>query len=175
MALQPITLAASSDGAVIFIGTDKGTFRTYDISDRKNPRCIRQLKFYENGEPITSIKTSEDGQVTLVGSNKSDTIFVMAQQAKDDFQIWGFLKAYGYVLDIAYTSNNNELCALALLSNNLVESFYVPINFKGNRLEPVSDDIIRPGIRKIDLGSDLIWSSTWYRQYLVAGDDLVLK
>ena len=34
MMLQPITLAASTDGSVIFIGTDKGTFRCYDISDR---------------------------------------------------------------------------------------------------------------------------------------------
>jgi hypothetical protein len=113
--------------------------------------------------------------VTLIGSSKSDTIFVMAQQAKDDFQIWGFLKAYGYVMDIAYTTNSNELCALVLLSNNLVQSFYVPINFKGNRLEPVPDDILRPGIRKIDLGSDLLWSAPWYVQYLVTGDDLVLK
>lgn len=41
MKIQPLTISSNADGTTIFIGTDKGTYRCYDISDRQNPRCIK--------------------------------------------------------------------------------------------------------------------------------------
>lgn len=126
-------------------------------------------------EPITNIVPSDDGRALIISSCKSDIVYLVSQDPKQDFEIWGYLKAPGYVLDATYTMNNNELCGLLLLSNNLAMSFYVPLDFKGNRLEPIPNELLRMGIRKLDQGSDIIFSTIWYKQYLIAGEDLVLK
>lgn len=53
MPVEPISLDVSKEGSVMFIGTAKGTFRIYDITNREKPRLIHQLKFYEDDKPIS--------------------------------------------------------------------------------------------------------------------------
>mmetsp|Transcript_33477 Transcript_33477/g.41328 ORF Transcript_33477/g.41328 Transcript_33477/m.41328 type:complete len:140 (+) Transcript_33477:672-1091(+) len=40
MPVEPISLACSKEGAVVFIGTAVGTFRCYDVSNRARPKLI---------------------------------------------------------------------------------------------------------------------------------------
>ena len=73
----------------MFIGTVAGTFRSYDITNRENPRLISQLKFYEDEKPLSQILSSEDGELVLISSQQSDTFFVMSQKASNNFDIYG--------------------------------------------------------------------------------------
>ena len=76
--VEPISLDVSKEGSVMFIGTIAGTFRIYDITNREKPRLIKQLKFYEDANPISQILSSEDGLLVLISSKESDTFFVMS-------------------------------------------------------------------------------------------------
>ena len=73
----------------MFIGTAKGTFRIYDITNRERPRLIHQLKFYEDDKPISQILSSEDGKIVLISSQESEIFFVMSQEAHNDYIIYG--------------------------------------------------------------------------------------
>lgn len=88
----------STDGNVVFIGSEAGDFSIYDVSNRQNPRLIKQFRFYADESPITQIQCTSNGQHILVSSNESDTIFVCSQQPKQDFECFGFIKMEGYVL-----------------------------------------------------------------------------
>ena len=87
----PISLDVSKEGSVVFIGTQFGTFRTYDITNREKPRLIQQLKFYEDEKPITQILSSEDGKTVFISSKESDTFYVMSQEASNGFAIYGHI------------------------------------------------------------------------------------
>lgn len=78
---EPISLSATKEGSVIFIGTAIGTFRCYDVTTRETPKLIHQLKFYEDEKPISSLRASEDGKLVIISSNESDTMFIMSQEA----------------------------------------------------------------------------------------------
>ena len=89
MPVEPVSLDVSKEGSVMFIGTSAGTFRTYDITNRENPRLLMQLKFFEDEKPVSQIKSSEDGTLVLISSVESDTFFVMSQKAEDSYDIYG--------------------------------------------------------------------------------------
>ena len=36
----PTSVDVSVDGTTVFIGTEKGIFRIYDVCDRRNPRLV---------------------------------------------------------------------------------------------------------------------------------------
>jgi WD40 repeat protein len=102
MPVEPISLSATKEGSVIFIGTAIGTFRCYDVTNRERPKLIHQLKFYEDEKPISSLRASEDGKLVVISSKESDTFFVMSQEASTGFDIFGQIKASGHVLSIDY-------------------------------------------------------------------------
>lgn len=74
---QPTSLDVSKDGKAIFVGTGKGVFRAFDVTDRKKPRLIKQIKFYNDGEPITGLNSS-DGNTVVVTSSESNRIWFMS-------------------------------------------------------------------------------------------------
>jgi len=116
----PTSLEVSVDGKVAFVGSDAGAFRIYDISNRSLPRLILQLRFYQDVIPITSISCSPDGKIVLISSKESDTIFICSQRPQDEFEIYGYIKMEGIVLSSNLIKHENRLCALAVLSNNLI-------------------------------------------------------
>ena len=117
----PISLDVSQDGKAIFVGTNVGTFRIYDVSNRAAPRLIKQLKFYDNELEVTNIKSCLDGKIVMISSRESDIVYFMSQQSKEDFKIYGYAKVHGYVLSASFTKDEDEkdLYALCVLSNNV--------------------------------------------------------
>lgn len=75
----PCSLETSKDGKAIFIGSIFGVFRAYDVTNRKQPRLIQQMKFYNESEPIDSIVSSPDGKLVVVTSSKSNKVWFMSQ------------------------------------------------------------------------------------------------
>jgi len=137
MPVEPISLAVTKEGSVVFIGTSIGTFRVYDVTNRAQPKLIYQLKFFENDAPISSLISSEDGSLLLISSKESDTIYIMSQEASTSFDILGHIRASGFVLSIGFHMKDGQISALALLSNNLVECYKLPTKVYENRLEPM--------------------------------------
>lgn len=160
----------------MFVGTEAGTFRIYDICDRSAPRLLKQMKFFEEKLPISNIQCSLDGKLVLISSKESDTFFIMSQQPEDEFTIYGYIKANGLVLSTSFSKNSEgKLCSLVILSNNLVEKHELPTTKYENRLEPMPDDVTNPAVRKIDSGSDLIVGNVYIKRHYVLGKDNYLK
>ena len=159
----------------MFVGTEAGTFRIYDISDRSAPRILKQMKFFEERLPISNIQCSLDGKLVLISSLESDTFFVMSQQAEDQFDIYGYIQANGLVLSTAFEKHEGKMCSLVVLSNNLVEKHELPVSKYENRLEPMPDSVTNPAVRKIDSGSDLIVGNVFLKKHYVLGKDGYLK
>lgn len=44
---QPVQMNASADGKALFIGTLEGAFLIYDVTERENPRLVKQMRFFE--------------------------------------------------------------------------------------------------------------------------------
>lgn len=176
MPAEPISLDVTKEGSVMFIGTKKGTFRIYDITNREKPRLISQLRFYENNKEVSQIVSSEDGKLVLISSKDSDTFFVMSQEASNNFEIYGHIKANGLIQHIGhYKKKDGQACALAILSNSLCESFCVPTSVFKNRLEHIPQSFTKSGVKKIDLDSKILVSNQFSKHYGVVGDDLVMK
>ena len=135
MPVEPISLEVNKEGSVMFIGTSAGTFRVYDITNREIPRLIKQLKFFEDEKPVSSIIASEDGKTVIVSSKESDIFHVMSQESKNGFDIYGHIQAKGYVLSIGYFEKDGTAVAIAVLSNCMVESYQIPTSIYENRLD----------------------------------------
>lgn len=103
---------------------------------------IKQLKFYDNEKPISSIKASDDGKIVLISSCESEFIYVMSQEAKTEYDVFGKIKANGYILSIGYYMHIDKLTALAVLSNNLVECYELPTAVQENRLEALPPSLV---------------------------------
>ena len=107
MPVEPISLDVSKEGSCLFVGTIAGTFRIYDICNREKPRMIQQLKFYEDEKPISQILSSEDGKIVMISSVESEDFYIMSQQASNQFDIYGQLRADGHILSIGYFMKDN--------------------------------------------------------------------
>lgn len=118
---QPTSLDTSKDGKAVFIGSCRGIFRAYDVSDRKNPRLIKQIKFYNDGEQITGINCSADGSVIVVTSNESNRVWFLTQKSKEGFEVLGYSIANGHVISCALTIQNKETYALCVLNNGIAQ------------------------------------------------------
>lgn len=81
--------------------------------------------------------SSEDGKIVIISSVESEDFYVMSQQASNQFDIYGQLRADGYIHSIGYYMKDNTMKALAVLSNNLVQCFDLPTAVYENRLEPM--------------------------------------
>jgi hypothetical protein len=55
-----------------------GVFRAYDVTNRKSPRLINQMRFFSENEPINSIICSPDGSLVVVASSKSNKLWFMS-------------------------------------------------------------------------------------------------
>ena len=55
MPITPSAMDVSANGSIMFVGTEAGTFRVYDICDREKPRLLHQMKFFEEKLPISQI------------------------------------------------------------------------------------------------------------------------
>lgn len=55
---HPTSVDVSSDGLAVFIGTSLGAFRIYDVSNRKEPRLVQQMKFFPGNIPIDLMQSS---------------------------------------------------------------------------------------------------------------------
>lgn len=75
---KPTALDASKDGKVIFVGSEKGMFRIYDVSNRALPRLLKIYKFFEGHIPINSIKASHDGKYVIVSSPDSESVYIVS-------------------------------------------------------------------------------------------------
>jgi len=76
---------------------------------------------------------------------------------------------------MGYYMKDGKIGALALLSNNLVECFKLPVRVYENRLEPMPQSATESFVRKVDVGTDIIVSCEFDKAYFVCGDDNIFK
>lgn len=75
----------------------------------------------------------------------------------------------------------NRSYALAVLSNNLLESYLLPDKVLENRLEPIPAEDLKSHVRKLDDGSEMVIGCEDMRQYsrthqfIICGTDRYLK
>ena len=137
---HPTAVAVSADGTVAFIGTHLGVFRIYDISDRKNPRLIQQIKFYNETLPLTHIHASYDGQFVSVANSQTQQVFILSQSPEKNFMVYGFYKYEGYILSTCFGNNGGKMSIMACLGNNMLASAIVSSQPAKNRREPFADE-----------------------------------
>lgn len=53
---KPTAMDVSQDGKVVFVGSEKGVVRVYDLSNRAMPRLVKCYRFYENQCSINNVK-----------------------------------------------------------------------------------------------------------------------
>ena len=104
----------------------------------------------------------------------------MSQKTSTGFDVVGQIQASGHVLSTGFYHNDDcdtqpVKCALASLSNNLVECYTIPTKAGENRLEPISKEKLNQFIRKVDVGTDMIICAPFEKVYFTSGDDNLLK
>lgn len=114
------SLDVSKDGKVVFIGSDSGIFRAYDVSNRRSPRLVNSVKYYSDGEPISDIVCSPDGAIIVVSSSQSNRVWLVSQKASEHFTCYGYIVANGHVLSSSFTTFESSLHVMCLLNNGLV-------------------------------------------------------
>lgn len=81
----------------------------------------------------------------------------------------------GYVLSCMISQQAGRAKAVAVLSNNLMQTVNIPTAPTEARLEALSDDVTAPQFRKIDRGSHSIIAHPDYKNLYVTGEDKWLK
>lgn len=123
---RPTALDVSKDGKVAFVGTERGIFRVYDVSNRAMPRLLKMFKFFDNNITINSVKASPDGNHVIVSSADSENVFIVSQQAEHEFEVYGHVTLEGYVTNTCFCVHDGQTRALAILSNATLCGFNLP-------------------------------------------------
>ena len=131
---RPVSLSVSASGRSAFIGTENGAFLIFDVTNRSNPRLVKQMRFFEEQIPLDHVVASLNGNILMLASSASDRVFVVSQKAKEDFTIYGFIQKKGLILSLSFAMKDNELWAAAILSNNLIQVSKLPNQKEDNRL-----------------------------------------
>lgn len=164
------------DGKVVFVGSEKGMFRVYDVSNRAMPRLLKIYKFFDNNIPINSIKASADGRFVIVSSPDSENIFVVSQSAEKEFEVYGHVTLEGYVTNTCFTVHDGQTKVLALLSNATLAGFCLPDKIGDPlKMEALPDSVTKVLYRKIDRGMNLVMSNIYNGDIFVTGEDKFLK
>lgn len=111
----------------------------------------------------------------MVGSRESNRIFVLAQQANENYTIYGFVEMDGYILSLGFGFRDGLVHACAVLSNNLMQVSRIPTILQDDRMNPMPDEFTEKKCRKIDRGSNMIMSSKLSQKLYITGEDKYLK
>ena len=145
-------LDANVSGSAVFVGSDAGIMRVFDVSSRSFPRLLKIFNFF-SGSPISSIKCSKDGKYVSVTSKFSHEIILISQDPSRDFEFIGWAEVQGNVVNTDFQTEGGQDKLLAVLDN----SFYIAINISLNpgnqrKMDSMSDDITKLMYRKTDKG-----------------------
>lgn len=173
----PTAVESNADGSIAFVGTQHGVFRTYDITNRKNPRLLQQIKFFEQASPIVNLQASFCGEYVLVANADTDKVYILSQDPNKSFKVYGFYQFNSKVLSASFTSHNGLTAILVLLQNNLLAGATVPLKPIENRRVPISEEESNIYYRKVDKCLDMIMANHVTQDiYLVgSGPDKVMK
>ena len=84
------SLEASADGNKIFVGSEGGVVRIYDVSNRCLPRLVKIHKLFHS--TISKITISHDQRIVAVNSVESKEICFFYQSEKNEFQFMCFFE-----------------------------------------------------------------------------------
>jgi WD40 repeat protein len=104
-------------------------------------------------------------------------IYILSEHPERQFEIMYMIKADGYVKNTSFNSYEGSIHLMALLSNSLVETYKIPKEFNGNKLEPLSHEILDVRVRKIDNRQTMVMSNEFSTNahFFVVGEDLIFK
>ena len=88
---RPVSVSVDSQGFAAFVGTENGAFLVYDVSNRSKPRLVKQMRFFEDYQPLDLLVPSLDGKLLICSSTQSDKIFVCSQKCVNNYTVFGFL------------------------------------------------------------------------------------
>eukprot|EP00347_Sterkiella_histriomuscorum_P023011 403336298 len=171
----PTALDVSKDGKVAFVGSEKGIFRIFDLSNRAMPRLLKLFKFFDNTISINSVKSSPCGKFVIISSQESENVFVISQQAEHEFEVYGHVNLEGYVTNTCFTVHEGQSKVLAILSNALLAGFQLPEKHGDNRMESIPENISKVSYRRIDRGMQIVMSNIYNGDIFVSGEDKFLK
>lgn len=166
-------LEASSDGNKIFVGSEGGVVRIYDVSNRCLPRLVKMHRFFYT--PVKKIVCSYDERIIAVNSDHSDEICFFYQAEKNEFQFMCYAKAKAKVNDICWSFKDRELRLLGLTENCILFSLRINVGEVENIREPLPDHVTFPLYTKVDLGSYALSSDPESGDVYLVGDDRYLK
>jgi WD40 repeat protein len=160
----------SIDGNAIFVGSEKGCLRVFDVSNRTLPRLIRIYNFWEDNH-VTQIVCSPDGKYVAVCCDQSDDICFLHQTADKGFEYLGFVKAQSQVVSNEWILNEGKMKLLVILKNDLLMGLDLDWQVENNR-EPIK---CQEFFRKIDRGMKLIVPNPSTGDIFISGEDKLLK
>jgi WD40 repeat protein len=164
---------ASQDGSVLFVGSEKGIMRIFDVSNRSLPRMVKIYNFFET--PITNIEVSDDGKFLAVSSNEQDELVILSGDASTEFEFIGWTKVKGKILSTSLIVDNLVSKVLCVLDNSLFVSINVPTDFRGRKQDDIGDETAKPLYRKVDKGMTQIIVNHSNNDIFLSGDDKLLK
>jgi WD40 repeat protein len=166
-------LQASQDGNKIFVGSEGGVVRIYDVSNRCLPRLVKLHKFYNT--EISKIVCSFDQRIVAVSSKQSREICFFYQSEKNEFQYMCYITAKDKIKDICWNMRDKEMRLLGLQNNCLLFSVRVSTNDVENLRKPLPEDVAFPLYLKVDLGSYSVTSDPETGEIYVSNTDRFLK
>jgi WD40 repeat protein len=167
------SLEASADGNKIFVGSEGGAIRIYDVCNRCLPRLVKIHKFYKT--EISKITISHDQRIVAAMSKGNNEICFFYQGEKNEFEFMCYARVQGLVQDICWNTTNKESRLIGITQNSLLFSMRIMVGGIENIREPIPDDVCFPMYSKIDSGCYMIDSDPESGDIYITGEDRYFK
>lgn len=115
------------------------------------------------------------GNFIVIANSKTNDLYVISQDPRKNFKVYGYYRFKGYVQSAGFVSHNGLTSVVVVLSNSLLASSIVPLKPAQDRRDPFTEDDTMMFYRKIDNGSNLVICNHKTQEIWVTGKDKWLK
>ena len=130
----PTVFEINAEGNLLFIGSNGGILRIYNISDRSNIKLIHQLKYHTDRKkldyPIDKIILDPVMKIAIFYKKEGNIINFISSDHRKNFQFMGYLKTPLHIVDVSINSNLHEILVLSPLVIMSFKIFSYVIDYK---------------------------------------------
>jgi hypothetical protein len=102
-------------------------------------------------------------------------MYIVSQEVEHEFDVYGHVVLEGYISNACFAMHENEIKALAILTNTSLAGICMPKKINENRMEPLPDSATKTTYRKVDRGLNIVLSNIYNGDIYLCGEDRLLK
>ena len=115
----PTVFEIDTSGVLLFIGSENGVLRIYNISDRSNIKLIHQMKYHtdpkQSNYPIDKIVVDPANNLVLFFRKGGHIINFISSDLTKNFQFLGYIRTPLQIVDVEINTIHNEILVLVPL------------------------------------------------------------